>query len=157
VAAGGRSTGVAVGKRRHRRRPVMSEINVTPMVDVMLVLLIIFMVAAPLLTTNIDIDLPTARGGVPSSSKEPPLALSVKVADGTCNSKVDMYLGDTKIPLTELEAKMKAVREARPGGDNAVFLRGDRNVCYTDMMKVLGYIRATGFKANIVIIPEEGS
>ena len=58
MAAGGASAGIAVGKRRHRRKPVMSEINVTPMVDVMLVLLIIFMVSAPLLTVGVPIDLP---------------------------------------------------------------------------------------------------
>src|SRR6195952_3695773 len=90
-----------------RRRPpaaVMAEINVTPMVDVMLVLLIIFMVAAPLLTTTIDIDLPIARGGTSLSSNAPPLTLSVKRTGGTCNSTVELYLGDTLIPLSELSA-----------------------------------------------------
>jgi biopolymer transport protein TolR len=145
------------GGRRGRRHGVMSEINVTPMVDVMLVLLIIFMVAAPLLTTNIDVDLPIARGGKAASESAPPLTLSVKRTGGSCNSQVELYLGDTLIPLAELEAKIKAVREARKEADAVVFVRGDKDVCYTDMMKVLGYIRVAGFRANVVIIPEQGS
>ncbi len=135
----------------------MAEINVTPMVDVMLVLLIIFMVSAPLMTTSIDIDLPVARGGSSTPSNTPPLTVSVKRTGGACNSKVDLYLGDTQIPEEELEAKVKAIGAARAEGDRVVFLRGDRDVCYTDMMKMLGYVRNAGFKANIVIVPEQGS
>jgi biopolymer transport protein ExbD/biopolymer transport protein TolR len=135
----------------------MAEINVTPMVDVMLVLLIIFMVSAPLMTTSIDIDLPVARGGSSTPSNAPPLTVSVKRTGGTCNSKVDLYLGDTQIQEAELEAKVKAIGEARSEGERVVFLRGDRDVCYTDMMKLLGYVRNAGFKANIVIVPEQGS
>lgn len=135
----------------------MAEINVTPMVDVMLVLLIIFMVSAPLMTTSIDIDLPVARGGSSTPSNAPPLTVSVKRTGGTCNSKVDLYLGDTQILESELEAKVKAIGEARSEAERVVFLRGDRDVCYTDMMKLLGYVRNAGFKANIVIVPEQGS
>jgi biopolymer transport protein TolR len=149
--------GSSGGGRRGRRRAVMAEINVTPMVDVMLVLLIIFMVAAPLLTTTIDIDLPVARGGTSLSSNAPPLTLSVKRTGGTCNSTVELYLGDTLIPVAELAAKIKAVRETRSDADSVVFLRGDRDVCYADMMKLLGYVRTAGFKANIVIVPEQGT
>ena len=145
-----------VGKRRHRRQRVMSEINVTPMVDVMLVLLIIFMVSAPLLTTSIDLDLPIARGGTSSSTNEAPLTLSVKRTGGSCNSNVELYLGDTLVPPAEIEAKLKAIRETRREPDSAAFVRGDKDVCYTDMMKVLGLVRVAGFKANIVIIPEQG-
>ncbi|MGG6495273.1 UNVERIFIED_CONTAM: biopolymer transporter ExbD, partial [Bacteroidetes bacterium 56_B9] len=76
-AAGGASGGRRRG-RGGRRAGVMAEINVTPMVDVMLVLLIIFMVSAPLMTTSIDIDLPIARGGAASSNNAPPLTVSVK-------------------------------------------------------------------------------
>jgi biopolymer transport protein TolR len=149
--------GSSGGGRRGRRRAVMAEINVTPMVDVMLVLLIIFMVAAPLLTTTIDIDLPVARGGTSLSSNAPPLTLSVKRTGGTCNSTVELYLGDTLVPVSELAAKIKAVRETRSDADSVVFLRGDRDVCYADMMKLLGYVRTAGFKANIVIVPEQGT
>ncbi len=145
------------GGRRGRRRPVMAEINVTPMVDVMLVLLIIFMVAAPLMTSTIDIDLPTANGGKAMASNEPPLTLSVKRSSGSCNSNVDLYLGDTAIPAAELAAKIKAIRETRSDADAVVYLRGDKDVCYTDMMKLLGEIKASGFKASIVIVPEQGT
>ena len=153
MSAGGPSG----GGRRGGRKSVMAEINVTPMVDVMLVLLIIFMVAAPLMTSTIDIDLPIARGGNAASSNAPPLTLSVKRTGGSCNSNVELYLGDAQISSEELLPKIKAIRETRTEADNVVFLRGDRDVCYTDMMKLLGNIKAAGFKANIVIIPEQGS
>jgi biopolymer transport protein TolR len=145
------------GRRRGRRNAVMAEINVTPMVDVMLVLLIIFMVAAPLMTSNIDIDLPIAPGGKSISDNTPPLTLSVKRTGGSCNSSVDLYLGDTQIAPADLLPKIKAIRETRSEAQSVVYLRGDKDVCYTDMMKLLGQIRTAGFKANIVIIPEQGS
>ena len=154
MSTGGASGG---GRRRGRRAHVMAEINVTPMVDVMLVLLIIFMVSAPLMTTSIDIDLPVARGGASSSSNAPPLTVSVKRTQGTCNSKVDLYLGDTVIQDSELEAKVRAIGETRSEAERVVFLRGDKDVCYTEMMRLLGYVRNAGFKANIVIVPEQGT
>jgi biopolymer transport protein TolR len=145
------------GRRRGRRSAVMAEINVTPMVDVMLVLLIIFMVAAPLMTSNIDIDLPIASGGKSASANTPPLTISVKRTNGGCNSNVELYLGDTQIPAADLLPKIKAIRETRSEAESVVYLRGDKDVCYTDMMKLLGQIRTAGYKANIVIIPEQGS
>ena len=149
--------GSSRGGRGRRRAAVMAEINVTPMVDVMLVLLIIFMVAAPLMTSTIDIDLPVASGGKSLASNAPPLTLSVKRTGGACNSNVELYLGDTPISSNDLLPKIKAIRETRSDADAVVYLRGDKDVCYTDMMKLLGYIRTAGFKANIVIVPEGGS
>ncbi|KWV56639.1 biopolymer transporter ExbD [Bradyrhizobium macuxiense] len=151
--------GSSGGGRRGRggRKPVMAEINVTPMVDVMLVLLIIFMVAAPLMTSNIDIDLPVASGGKSISSNQPPLTLSVKRTGGGCNSNVELYLGDAQIAAADLLPKIKAIRETRSDAESVVYLRGDKDVCYTDMMKLLGEIRTAGFKASIVIIPEGGT
>ena len=149
--------GSASGGRGRRRAPVMAEINVTPMVDVMLVLLIIFMVAAPLMTSTIDIDLPIASGGKSLASNAPPLTLSVKRINGACNSNIELYLGDTLISSNDLLPKIKAIRETRSEADSVVYLRGDKDVCYTDMMKLFGYIRTAGFKANIVIVPEQGS
>ena len=93
------------GRRGRRRAAVMAEINVTPMVDVMLVLLIIFMVAAPLMTSTIDIDLPVASGGKSLASNQPPLTLSVKRTGGSCNSNIELYLGDTLITAAELHAQ----------------------------------------------------
>ena len=149
--------GSSGGGRGRRRAAVMAEINVTPMVDVMLVLLIIFMVAAPLMTSTIDIDLPVASGGKSLASNAPPLTLSVQRPGGACNSNIELYLGDTLISSADLLPKIKAIRETRSDADSVVYLRGDKDVCYTDMMKLLGYIRTAGFKANIVIVPEGGS
>lgn len=146
--------------RRRREAGALSEINVTPFVDVMLVLLIIFMVAAPLLTTNIQVDLPSAQGGTLSNAEAVPLTVSVKKTGGSCGSKVDVYLGDTVINLADLGPKMKAIKDAKTGAaadNNVVYIRGDRDACYTDMMKVLGLARDAGYRANIVIVPEQGS
>jgi biopolymer transport protein TolR len=146
------------GGRRGRRKPVMAEINVTPMVDVMLVLLIIFMVAAPLLTVNIQVDLPKAAGGTASNADTTPLEVTVKkTGGGSCVSKVDVYLGDTQIALNELGAKIKAIKESKGGGEQVVKIRGDRDTCYSDMMKVLGLARDAGYRASIVVVPEQGS
>ena len=147
------------GRRGRRKAPVMAEINVTPMVDVMLVLLIIFMVAAPLLTVNIQVDLPQAQGGSASTADaKPPLEVTVKKTGGGCASKVDVYLGETQIGINELGPKIKAMKEAGAGGgDNVVKIRSDRDACYSDMMKVLGLARDAGYRASIVVLPEQGS
>jgi biopolymer transport protein TolR len=147
------------GRRGRRKAAVMAEINVTPMVDVMLVLLIIFMVAAPLLTVNIQVDLPQAQGGSASTADaKPPLEVTVKKTGGGCASKVDVYLGETPIAINELGPKIKAIKEANTAsGDNVVKIRGDRDACYSDMMKVLGLARDAGYRASIVVLPEQGS
>ncbi|XUM22935.1 biopolymer transporter ExbD [Bradyrhizobium oligotrophicum S58] len=147
------------GRRGRRKAAVMAEINVTPMVDVMLVLLIIFTVAAPLLTVNIQVDLPQAQGGSASTADaKPPLEVTVKKTGGGCASKVDVYLGDSPIAINELGPKIKAMKEAGAGGaDNVVKIRGDRDACYSDMMKVLGLARDAGYRASIVVLPDQGS
>jgi biopolymer transport protein TolR len=146
------------GGRRGRRKPVMAEINVTPMVDVMLVLLIIFMVAAPLLTVNIQVDLPQAAGGTANTADTTPLEVTVKkTGGGSCVSKVDVYLGETQIALNELGPKIKAIKDSKGGGEQVVKIRGDRDACYSDMMKVLGLARDAGYRASIVVVPEQGS
>ena len=96
----------------------MAEINVTPMVDVMLVLLIIFMVSAPLLTVGVPLDLPQTQAKSLDQDKEP-LTVSVNV-----NGQV--YLQNTEIPVEELVAKLKAITEARGGADERIFVRGDQ-------------------------------
>jgi biopolymer transport protein ExbD len=147
------------GRRGRGRKPVMAEINVTPMVDVMLVLLIIFMVAAPLLTVNIQVDLPQAAGGTASNADTHPLEVTVKkTGDTKCTSNVSIYLGDTEIPLDQLGPKIKAIKESNAGGGEQVMkIRGDRDTCYSDMMKVLGLARDAGYRASIVVVPEQGS
>jgi biopolymer transport protein TolR len=126
-----------IGKRRHRRQRVMSEINVTPMVDVMLVLLIIFMVSAPLLTVGVPIDLPQTQAKSIEQDKEP-LTISV-------NEKGEIYLQNAEIALNDLVAKLQAVAEARGGTDARIYVRGDKKVDYGTMMKVMGRLSAAGF------------
>src|SRR5437588_11694002 len=101
--------GPSGGGRRHRRRPVMSEINVTPMVDVMLVLLIIFMVSAPLLTVGVPLDLPQTQAKSLDQDKEP---LTVSV-----NTKGEVYLQNSEITIDELVPKLQAITSARGGSD----------------------------------------
>jgi biopolymer transport protein TolR len=138
------------GKRRHRRRPVMAEINVTPMVDVMLVLLIIFMVSAPLLTVGVSVDLPQTQAKSLDQDKEP-LAVSV-------NDKGEVYLQNTQIAVDDLVAKLKAITETRGGLDERIFVRGDRKVDYGTVMRVMGRLSAAGFKrVALVTEVEQGS
>jgi biopolymer transport protein TolR len=150
VAAGGASTGVAVGNRRHRRKPVMSEINVTPMVDVMLVLLIIFMVSAPLLTVGVPIDLPQTQAKSLDQDKEP---LTV-----TVNTKGEVYLQNSEIKIDELVPKLQAITQARGGSDERIYVRGDRKVDYGTVMRVMGRLSAAGYRrVALVTEVEQGS
>ena len=134
----GAADGASVGKRRHRRRLIMSQINVTPMVYVMLVLLIIFMVSAPLLTVGVPIDLPQTQAKSLDQSKEP-LTLSV-------NLEGKVFLQNSEIPIEELVPKLKAVTTARGGDDERIYVRGDRKVDYGTVMRVMGRLSSAGFR-----------
>ena len=137
-------------RRRHQRKPVMSEINVTPMVDVMLVLLIIFMVSAPLLTVGVPIDLPQTQAKSLDQDKEP-LAISV-------NDKGQVFLQNSQIDVDELVPKLKAVTEARGGFDERIYVRGDRKVDYGTVMRVMGRLSAAGFRRVALVTDiEQGS
>ena len=125
------------GRGRRRRRSVMAEINVTPMVDVMLVLLIIFMVSAPLLTVGVPIDLPQSQAKSLEQDKEP-LTLSV-------NDKGKVFLQNEEIELEKLMPKLEAVAQARGGKEARVYVRGDKNANYGSMMAVMGRLSASGF------------
>lgn len=125
------------GKGRRRRRSVMAEINVTPMVDVMLVLLIIFMVSAPLLTVGVPIDLPQSQAKSLDQDKEP-LTLSV-------NTQGKVFLQNEEIELANLVPKLEAVAQARGGKEARVYVRGDKNANYGSMMAVMGRLSAAGF------------
>ncbi len=143
------SAGVG-GRRRHNRKPVMAEINVTPMVDVMLVLLIIFMVSAPLLTVGVPIDLPQTQAKSMDQDKEP-LAVSV-------DDKGKVFLQNTEISVEDLVTKLKAVTETRGGFDERIYVRGDRKVDYGTVMRVMGRLSAAGFKrVALVTEVEQGS
>ena len=138
------------GRRHRRRRGVMSEINVTPMVDVMLVLLIIFMVSAPLLTVGVPIDLPQTQAKSLDQDKEP-LTISVKL-DG------EVFLQETAIKVDELVPKLQAITQARGGLDERIYVRGDRKVDYGTVMRVMGRLSAAGFRrVALVTEVEQGS
>jgi biopolymer transport protein TolR len=150
VGAGGARTGVTVGKRRHRRKHVMSEINVTPMVDVMLVLLIIFMVSAPLLTVGVPLDLPQTQAKSLDQDKEP-LTVSVDTKGG-------VFLQNSEIKIDELVPKLQAITQARGGADERIYVRGDKKVDYGTVMRVMGRLSAAGFRrVALVTEVEQGS
>jgi len=142
------------GKHRRRRRAVMSEINVTPFVDVMLVLLIVFMVSAPLMTLSITVDLPDARGGTVNNSDKEPLILTLKKSGGSCDSQADLFLGQSPIAMSEIEAKLQAIKgTGRPAAN--VLVNADRDVCYSEVMRILGRLRDAGLGAALNIVPEK--
>ena len=141
----------STGGRRGRRRAVMSEINVTPFVDVMLVLLIVFMVSAPLLTVGVPIDLPQSQAKALEQNNEP-LTVSVKV-DG------QVYLQNDEIKLDDLVSKLSAIITARGGNPNElIYVRGDRKVDYGTMMRVMGRISGAGYhRVALVTEVEQGT
>ena len=139
-----------VSGRRGRRRAVMSEINVTPFVDVMLVLLIVFMVSAPLLTVGVPLDLPQSQAKSLDQDREP-LTISV-------NSQGQLFLQNSEIKVDDLVPKLKAIIDARGGGfDERVYVRGDKKVDYGTMMRVMGRLSAAGYhRVALVTEVEQG-
>lgn len=134
------------GRRRRRRTQPMAEINVTPFVDVMLVLLIIFMVAAPLLTVGVPVDLPkTAAGALPADQEEP-LTITV-TADGA------VQIQTTDVERAQLIARLRAIAAER--SSDRVFLRADGAVPYAQVMEVMGALNAGGF-SNIGLVTDIG-
>jgi biopolymer transport protein TolR len=123
------------GMRGTRHRP-MSEINVTPFVDVMLVLLVVFMVTAPLLTVGVPVDLPKAKVDVISTPEEP-IVISI-------DDKNRIYIQETEVPLESLAARLGAITGANP--ETRIFVRGDRAIAYGRVMEVMGSVREAGFK-----------
>jgi biopolymer transport protein TolR len=137
------------GRHRRRRRAVMSDINVTPFVDVMLVLLIVFMVSAPLLTVGVPLDLPQSQAKSLDQDREP-LTVSVNVQG-------QVFLQDSEIKIDELVAKLKAITDARGGADERIYVRGDKKVDYGKMMQVMGRLSAAGYhRVALVTEVEQG-
>jgi len=125
----------------------MSEINVTPFVDVMLVLLIIFMVAAPLLTSTVPIDLPNANAAAMSAETKP-LEISVKQTG-------EVWIGDEPYPLSEIVPKLQAI--AKTGYDERILIRGDKAADYGTVMNVMAEISSAGYKnIGLVGLPKTG-
>ena len=149
MGAGVMQKGGSGGRRRRYRRggaKPMSEINVTPFVDVMLVLLIIFMVAAPLMTVGLPVELPkTAANALPSEQEEP-LALTI-AADGT------IMIQKTAVPMADLVNRLRAIAAEREG--DRVFLRADGAVPYETVVQVMGALNRGGF-SNIGLVTDTG-
>ena len=130
---------------RKKHRPV-SNINVTPMVDVMLVLLIVFMVTAPLLTVGVPVNLPKVEANSLDAQKEP-LEISI-------NENNEIYLGEDLIPFEELILKVKTI--AGSNTDIRIFLRADTTIDYGEVMKVLGALNTSGF-LKIALVTKKSS
>ncbi len=125
-------------RRRHSRRSVpMSEINVTPFVDVMLVLLIIFMVAAPMLTVGVDVDLPKSAASALESENEEPLTITI-------TKEGQIVLQTSTIPKEELVTRLKGVANER--SSDRIFLRADGEISYDFVMQIMGALNAGGFQ-----------
>ena len=138
------------GGRGHRRRGrhhgMMSEINVTPFVDVMLVLLIIFMVAAPLMTVGVPIDLPETQAKALNSETQP-ITISI-------NESGQIHIQETEIPLEEVVAKLGAI--AKAGYEERIYVRGDKTADYGTVMRVMARIQAAGYnKIGLVTLQEQ--
>jgi biopolymer transport protein TolR len=131
--------------RQRRRYQPMAEINVTPFVDVMLVLLIIFMVTAPLLTVGVPIDLPETRATALESDSEP-LTVSID-PDGR------IFLQDSEVTAEQLVATLRAI--ATGGLNERIFVRGDRQADYGTVMRVMGRLNAAGYKRIGLVTLEE--
>ena len=139
-----KAAAAAQAAERPQRRP-MAEINVTPFVDVMLVLLIIFMVAAPLMTVGVPVDLPKSEGAEIKADSEP---LTVIV-----DPQGKVFIHDAEIPLTDLQIKLQAITEARKGMDELIYVRGDKAANYGEIMRVMGRIHSAGYN-HITFVTE---
>lgn len=152
MAISGAGAGSGGGRGRGRRRRAsyvpMSEINVTPFVDVMLVLLIVFMVAAPLLTVGVPIELPKTEAKPLQGDKEP---LTI-----TVDTQGKVFLQETEIEVDKLVPKLLAITEN--GYEERIYVRGDRQVNYGTVMKVMGTVSAAGFRriALVTELEEDG-
>jgi biopolymer transport protein TolR len=142
--------GIAPGGRRGGKAPPMSEINVTPLVDVMLVLLIIFMITAPLLVSGVPIDLPDSKAGALKQDNTP-----IQVS---LNAEGEVYVDEQLVPAEELAAKLAAIGEARAGEAEGprVYVRADRRLDFGNVMRVMGEVNAAGFK-KVALVSEAGA
>lgn len=124
---------------------MLSEINVTPFVDVMLVLLIIFMITSPMMMAGVDVDLPETKAHA-SQPRNEPLFI-------TLNKQAEIFIGETKTPREELVSKLKAITGEKL--DTRIYIRGDKNINYGEVMEVIGEISNAGFsKVAMVSNPQ---
>ena len=134
------------GEADEERYQPMAEINVTPMVDVMLVLLVIFMVTAPLLMVGVPLDLPKTRAAAITVPKEP-IILSL-------NRGGEIFIGDNRIAPGDLEPRLAALAAEDP--ERIVYVRGDRTITYAQLMDMLSQVNRAGF-AKVSLVAEAGS
>src|SRR3954454_13956753 len=142
-AAGAGAQGGGRRRRGGKRHRPMSDINMTPFIDVMLVLLIIFMVAAPLLTVGVPLDLPQTKAAALNIDKQP-LTISVK-ADGK------VYLMETPITVEEMGPKLAAIAKAGP--DERIYVRGDKAIAYGRVAEVMAAVTAAGYR-KVALVTE---
>jgi biopolymer transport protein TolR len=126
---------IGPGSGGRRRYKPMAEINVTPLVDVMLVLLIVFMVTAPLITSAVSVNLPKANAA-PAASDAKPIVITVNAQD-------QIFMNNSQIPLTNLVSTLQQISQNNT--DQKVFVRGDKDVSYGDMLQVMATITQGGF------------
>lgn len=128
---------LASGRKRsaRNRHNLSNEINITPMVDVMLVLLVIFMVTSPMLVAGVKVDLPETSAS-PATGDDEPLSITI-------DKNGEVYIQDTKVDINELTPKLKAI--TREKMDTRIFIRGDKNIDYGKVIEVMGAINVAGF------------
>lgn len=129
--------------KRGRRRRSMAEMNLTPLIDVMVVLLIVFMISAPLMTVTVPVDLPEVGKGAMAEGNAPLVI--------TIDKNNDVYLQDSKIPLEELIPKLQAVTAQKP--DQRIFIRGDQTLSYGTIMQIMSRMTAAGF-TKVALVAE---
>ena len=136
------------GSRLAGRYRPMSEINVTPLVDVMLVLLVVFMVAAPLLTVGVPVDLPQTQAPPITEPKEPLVI--------TINGEGHLFIQETEVPTDSLVPRLGAITGNNP--DASVYVRGDKAINYGRVLEVMGLVSAAGFrKVSLIAVPPKGA
>lgn len=142
-------SGMGGGRGRGRYR-AMAEINVTPLVDVMLVLLIIFMVAAPLMTVGVPVDLPKTNASALNQETEP-LTISV-------NAEGRIFIQESEVPMEGLVERLRAILAEQPAGapERRIFVRGDKGINYGRVMEVMGTVSAAGF-TKVALLAEQPS
>jgi biopolymer transport protein TolR len=136
-----------IGRAKGGRYRPLAEINVTPLVDVMLVLLIVFMVAAPLMTSGVNVDLPKASAA-PLNQDSEPLTVSI-------NAEGKIYLQETELQLPELAGKLAAISEGKM--DRRIFVRGDKGLTYGRIMEVMATITQGGFIKVALLAEQTGA
>ena len=134
--------------RGRRVSTTLAEINVIPLVDVMLVLLIIFMVSAPLLTVGVPLDLPQTQAKSLENNDQKPIQMSVDI-------KGKVFIADSEIAINELVPKLKAITDARGGLEERIYLRADKKADYGTVAKVMGLLSGAGFKKLALVTEVE--